>query len=291
MKTTTQNNPYTVRCAVPISDAALQKFALDVSNALTRAGALAEAAGTVVQGDSVQGKTSSWAMALYDEVTGVISFLPGVRFVPVGANDVNIGFELDVSPKVGVGTVSGTSQGYMANFGTVGGSKLAAGMSANNETTAIPRLDIGFKPTRGATLEMYGSDGGTANTRAGQIRATLGPGGQFMVIRYVATSNTWEYIGGFGSGGELICGWRNGHFPSATEAPAALNVYARPTGAGATTAAPVATIADDGKLKLMNGSSSVTVSPAGVTGAITLTLQQKTFVGDSAPSWVFCAAT
>ena len=168
-------HPYTVRLGGKIDDESLRKFAFAVSDALTRLSKTA-AKTTVVQGESVQGSTASWAIALYDEVTGMIAFLPGVRFVPLGANDVNIGFELDVSPRVGFG-IGGTSQGYMANYGTVGGSKLAAGMSANNEDPNIPRLDLGFKPKRGATLEFYGSDGDEDNTRKGQLRATLGPAG------------------------------------------------------------------------------------------------------------------
>ena len=191
-------NPYTVRLDGKLNDETLRKFALAVSDALTRLSKIA-AKSTVVQGESVQGSTASWAIALYDEVTGLIAFLPGVRFVPVGADDVNIGFELDVSPHVGSG-IGGTSQGYMANYGTVGGSKLAAGMSANNEDPNIPRLDLGFKPKRGATLEFYGSDGGTDNTRKGQLRATLGPGGKLIVYRYVS-GDTWEVIGGFGPNG------------------------------------------------------------------------------------------
>lgn len=280
----------------------MRKFALAVSDALTRLSKTA-AKTSVVQGESVQGSTASWAIALYDEVTGLIAFLPGVRFVPVGADDVNIGFELDVSPRVGSG-IGGTSQGYMANYGTVGGSKLAAGMSANNEDPNIPRLDLGFKPKRGATLEFYGSDGDTDNTRRGQLRATLGPGGQLIISRYVS-GDRWEVIGGFGENGEMICGWRNTGWPASSDTwgttvapPAVLNVYGQTGGIGseaAYTKLPVATIDKDGvvggtKLKLNNGEHSVTLNPTGFTGALTLTLQQKTFVGDAAPSWVLCAA-
>lgn len=295
-------NPYTVRLDGKLNDETLRKFALAVSDALTRLSKIA-AKSTVVQGESVQGSTASWAIALYDEVTGLIAFLPGVRFVPVGADDVNIGFELDVSPRVGSG-IGGTSQGYMANYGTVGGSKLAAGMSANNEDPNIPRLDLGFKPKRGATLEFYGSDGGTDNTRRGQLRATLGPGGQLIISRYVS-GDRWEVIGGFGENGEMICGWRNTGWPGSGDTwgttvapPAVLNVYGQTGGIGseaAYTKLPVATIDKDGvvggtKLKLNNGEHSVTLNPTGFTGALTLTLQQKTFVGDAAPSWVLCAA-
>ena len=295
-------NPYTVRFDGKLNDETLRKFALAVSDALTRLSKTA-AKTSVVQGESVQGSTASWAIALYDEVTGLIAFLPGVRFVPVGADDVNIGFELDVSPRVGSG-IGGTSQGYMANYGTVGGSKLAAGMSANNEDPNIPRLDLGFKPKRGATLEFYGSDGDTDNTRRGQLRATLGPGGQLIISRYVS-GDRWEVIGGFGENGEMICGWRNTGWPASSDTwdttvapPAVLNVYGQTGGVGseaAYTKLPVATIDKDGvvggtKLKLNNGEHSVTLNPTGFTGALTLTLQQKTFVGDAAPSWVLCAA-
>ena len=295
-------NPYTVRLDGKLNDETLRKFALAVSDALTRLSKTA-AKTTVVQGKSVQGSTASWAIALYDEVTGLIAFLPGVRFVPVGADDVNIGFELDVSPRVGSG-IGGTSQGYMANYGTVGGSKLAAGMSANNEDPNIPRLDLGFKPKRGATLEFYGSDGDEGNTRRGQLRATLGPGGQLIISRYVS-GDRWEVIGGFGENGEMICGWRNTGWPASSDTwgataapPAVLNVYGQTGGIGseaAYTKLPVATIDKDGvvggtKLKLNNGDHSVTLNPTGFTGALTLTLQQKTFVGDAAPSWVLCAA-
>lgn len=295
-------NPYTVRLDGKLNDETLRKFALAVSDALTRLSKTA-AKTTVVQGESVQGSTASWSIALYDEVTGMIAFLPGVRFVPLGANDVNIGFELDVSPRVGSG-IGGTSQGYMANYGTVGGSKLAAGMSANNEDPNIPRLDLGFKPKRGATLEFYGSDGDEDNTRKGQLRATLGPGGQLIISRYVS-GDRWEVIGGFGENGEMICGWRNTGWPASGDTwgttvapPAVLNVYGQTGGIGseaAYTKLPVATIDKDGvvggtKLKLNNGEHSVTLNPTGFTGALTLTLQQKTFVGDAAPSWVLCAA-
>lgn len=296
-------NPYTVRLDGKLNDETLRKFALAVSDALTRLSKTA-AKTSVVQGESVQGSTASWAIALYDEVTGLIAFLPGVRFVPVGADDVNIGFELDVSPRVGSG-IGGTSQGYMANYGTVGGSKLAAGMSANNEDPNIPRLDLGFKPKRGATMEFYGSDGDATNTRAGQLRATLGPGGKLIVYRYVS-GDTWEVIGGFGPNGELVCGFKNYWWPgdgvdgdglpvaNPPAVTAVFNVYAQPT--SGTTNTPVATIDKDGviagtKLTLNHGTGhSVTLDPAAAAAPITLTLQQKTFVGDAAPSWVLCAA-
>lgn len=298
---------YTVRLKAPVNEENLRRFSLDVSGALCRLGtAIANAASSVVvQAQAVKGNVASWALALYSESTGLLSFLPGVRFIPVGADDVNIGFELDVSPNTGTG-IGGTSQGYMANYGTVNGSKLAAGMSANNEDPNTPRLDIGFKPKRGATLEMYGIDGTVANTRKGQFRATLGPAGILMVSRYVS-GDRWEVIGGFGPNGELICGWRNTGWPATsdtwgttTAAPAVLNVYGQTGGIGsesAYTKLPVATIDNAGviagtMLTLNHGTGhSITLDPAAATGALTFTLQQKTFVGDAAPSWVLCAAT
>ena len=63
------NNQYTVRLDAPITDAALRKFSLAVSDALVRLGKLSDK-GSVVQGESVQGRLGSWAIALYDEITG-----------------------------------------------------------------------------------------------------------------------------------------------------------------------------------------------------------------------------
>ena len=285
---------YAVRLDGKIDEPALRKFALAVSDALTRLSQEADAP-AVVSGEAVQGTRSSWAMALYDEITGTIAFLPGVRFVPVGTNDVSVGFELDISPRVGT-TTNGTAQGYMANYGIVGGTKLVAGMSANNEDPNIPRVDLGFKSNRGATLEMYGNDGAAgASARAGQLRATLGPGGILMIYRYIPTNtkSKWEVIAGFGPDGELLCGYRGGSWPASL--PNAVNVYSAPTGAD-TTATLVASIDKAGvllgtKLTLKNGTNTATLNPTGFTGALTLTLQQKTFVGDAAPSWVLCAAT
>jgi hypothetical protein len=192
----------------------------------------------------------------------------------------------------------------MANYGTVGGSKLAAGVSANNEDPNIPRLDLGFKPKRGATMEFYGSDGDALNTRKGELRATLGPGGKLIIYRYVS-GDTWEVIGGFGPNGELVCGFKNYWWPgdgvdgdglpvaNPPDVTAVFNVYAQPT--SGTTNDPVATIDKAGvisgtKLTLNHGTGhSVTLDPAAATGAITLTLQQKTFKDDSV-AWVLCAA-
>lgn len=292
---------YTVRLGSPINEETLRRFSLAVSDALVRLSKESQQT-KVVPVAQMQGASSSWALALYDEITGVIAFLPGVRFVPVGADDVNIGFELDISPRVGSEGIGGTSQGYMANYGTVGGSKLAAGMSANNEDPNIPRLDLGFKPKRGATLEFYGTDGDESNSRKGQMRATLGPDGKLIVSRYVS-GDRWEVIGGFGENGEIICGWRNTGWPASGDTcgatiapPAVLNVYGQTGGLGsesAYTKLPVATIDNEGvisgaKLQLKDGSNSITLNPSGFTGAITLTLQQKTFKDDSV-AWVLCA--
>ena len=271
---------YTVRLNTPITDETLRKFSLEVSAALTRLGKRGSES-SVVAGESLVGKTGSWAIALYDEETGAIAFLPGVRFVPVGADDVNIGFELDVSPRVGSEGISGTSQGYMANYGTVGGSKLAAGMSANNEDVDIPRLDLGFKPGRGATMEFYGNDG---TERNGELRATLGPDGKFIVFRNTAT-DTWKVFAGFDGDGALACGLNDGVWP-ATALPAVVNVFDQ---AGGTI--PVATIDKNGKLKLGDGvTDSVAISPPSSTGNVTLTLQEKEF-NDGSTAMVLCATT
>lgn len=292
---------YTVRLGSPINEETLRRFSLAVSDALVRLSKESQQT-KVVPVAQMQGASNSWTLALYDENTGVLAFLPGVRFVPVGADDVNIGFELDISPRVGSEGIGGTSQGYMANYGTVGGSKLAAGMSANNEDPNIPRLDLGFKPKRGATLEFYGTDGDESNSRKGQMRATLGPDGKLIVSRYVS-GDRWEVIGGFGENGEIICGWRNTGWPASEDTwgttiapPAVLNVYGQTGGLGsesAYTKLPVATIDNKGvisgaKLQLKDGSNSITLNPSGFTGAITLTLQQKTFKDDSV-AWVLCA--
>lgn len=292
---------YTVRLGSPINEETLRRFSLAVSDALVRLSKESQQT-KVVPVAQMQGASNSWTLALYDENTGVLAFLPGVRFVPVGADDVNIGFELDISPRVGSEGIGGTSQGYMANYGTVGGSKLAAGMSANNEDPNIPRLDLGFKPKRGATLEFYGTDGDESNSRKGQMRATLGPDGKLIVSRYVS-GDRWEVIGGFGENGEIICGWRNTGWPASEDTwgttiapPAVLNVYGQTGGLGsesAYTKLPVATIDKEGvisgaKLQLKDGSNSITLNPSGFTGAITLTLQQKTFKDDSV-AWVLCA--
>jgi hypothetical protein len=298
------SSPYTVRIKTPLSDTSAQQFALAVSDALVRLSKIS-ASSNVVQAESIQGTTASWSIALYDEVTGAIAFLPGVRFVPVGANDVNVGFELDVSPRVGSGVISGTSQGYMANYGTVGGSKLAAGVSANNEDPNIPRLDLGFKPKRGATMEFYGSDGDSSNTRKGQIRMTTGPGGKTIITQYVS-GDTWKVIAGFGPNGELICGYNNWGWPDSTNGPAgtttptnAITVY---DGNSPTTNLSItATINKNGtisgsKLALKNGSGTVTLDPTAAAASVTLTLQQKYFVDaagtpDANPTWVLCAST
>lgn len=285
-------NENTVRFTGGLTPQNMQRFALAISQALVKlSGSIKDS--RVVPVESVNGKTGSWAIALYDEVTGVIGFLPGVRFVPVGGDDTNIGFELDVSPRVGSG-IGGTSQGYMFNFGTVGGSKLAAGMSANNEDTNIPRVDAGFKPKRGARMEFYGTDGDIDNDRKGQFRAIIGPDGKLMVVRYVS-GDSWEVIGGFDSGGEVLCGYKYWEWPASV--PGVLNVYNQTDGNNP----PVAKVENDGKVTASGvslydggnteGSDKITIDPTGVSGEVTFTLQQKTFVGDANPSWVLCAAT
>lgn len=296
-------NPNTVLLAEPITDAALRKFALAVSGALVRLGYKIAERLTIASAASLTGSTVSLNPVLYSTSAKALATVPEVRYNPLGTDDENIGHELDVSPRVGVG-IGGTSQGYMVNYGTVGGSKLAAGMSANNEDPNIPRLDLGFKPRRGATMEFYGSDGDALNTRKGELRATLGPGGKLIVCRYVS-GDTWEVIGGFGPNGELVCGFKNYWWPgdgvdgdglpvaNPPDVTAVFNVYAQPT--SGTTNDPVATIDKAGvisgtKLTLNHGTGhSVTLDPAAATGAITLTLQQKTFKDDSV-AWVLCAA-
>jgi hypothetical protein len=291
---------FTVRLASPITDVALHKFALAVSDALTR---VSKKSGEtkVVQVASIQGKTASLAVALYDENTKTMAVVPSVRFVPVGSDDVNIGYELDVSPKVGSG-IGGTSQGYMANYGTVAGEKLVAGVSANNEDPNIPRLDVGFKPKRGAAMEMYGNDGDTANARKGQMRRTVGPSGRVIITRYVS-GDRWEVVGGFGENHELICGWRNTGWPGSSDtwgttvAPAhPFSVYARTGGVGSEgsyTKLPVATISDAGiasvkEVDIVGTGGTVKLVPTGVTGTFTLQLIEKTFQ-DGSTAYVLCS--
>lgn len=305
------NTARTVRIDTPINESALRKFALAVSQALTRIQDNVDA-GAVVPAEAVSGTVGSWAVSLYNEQTGTLAFLPGVRFVPVGANDVNIGFEIDVSPTTGTG-IGGTAQGYMFNYGTVNGAKLAAGMSANNEDPNEPRVDLGFKPKKGATMEFYGVDGDSTNYRKGQLRATLGPAGQLAIFKYVS-GDTWECIGGFGPNGEMVCGWKNTDWPgghdtwgATTAPPAVLNVYAQTGGVGAEssyTKKPIATVSAAGvellkKLQLYTGAdatapgNSVTLDPTGASASVTLTLQQKKLKDASDVEtlcWVLCAA-
>lgn len=303
------SSKYTVRIDTPADDSKLRKFALAVSAMFTKLAKKIETSTEVKSGEAIT-KSGSWAISLYDEVTGVIAFLPGVRFVPVGADDVNIGFELDVSPRVGSGEIGGTAQGYMANFGTPSDSKLAGGMSANNEDTNVPRIDIGFKPKRGATIECYADEGDSSNDRKGQLRATLGPSGELIVVKYVS-GDRWEVLGGFGPNGELLCGYKNTGWPQTGDTwgtvpapPGVLNVYPQTGGIGSETEytkTPVAAIDDIGaiiarKVTLYDGSNTdesdkVVLDPSGVSGELTFTLQQKTFAGDANPSWVLCAAT
>jgi len=258
--------------------AVLRKFALAVSSALT---ALSKKIRTLRPATYVKGKASSpsLSMALLDPVTGQITFLPGVRFMVPGSNDVNVGFELDVSGAIGAG-IGGTVQGYTANYGTLYGSKLTAGVMANNETPTIPRFDVGFKVQRGAIMEFYGDDGGGgSDDRRGQLRMTLGPLGRYIIYHNVSP-NKWEVMGGFGTNHEFVCGFRGGMFPtviapgSATALPP-FCVYGRtgsPTDTANYTKRPMATISDAGlatvkSLKIENGTNLTDA-----TQSVTLTL-------------------
>lgn len=279
---------YAVRIDSPVTDEALRKFALAVSEALTRLAAAIDA--TTGMSSAVSAKTAgtaSLSVLAYNAATATTAALPNVKYVlPTGSADASVGMELTVSKDIGAGEVSGTAQGYMADYGVVDGAKLTAGMSANNEDPAIPRLDLGFKPKHGATLEFYSSDGGTGNTRAGQLRATLGPTGMLQVIRYEG-NNVWRVIGGFGPNGEVLCGYHNYSWPTA--ALKAFNVYAQ-TG---NTTTPVATIDSAGKgtltsLVLKNGNNTATLQPTGFTGTLTFTVQLKTFQ-DGSTGYVLCA--
>ena len=288
---------------------ALRKFALSVSSLLT---AMSRKIQTLRPLTYFKGKASSasLSMALIDPTTGQIVFLPGVRFVVPGTNDVNVGFELDVSGAIGAG-IGGTVQGYTANYGNLFGSKLAAGVMANNENPNIPRFDMGFAVKRGATMEFYGTDG-VDNLRAGQLRATVGPTGRVVFVRYVS-GERWEVLGGFGTNHELVCGWRNTGWPGsgdtwgATVAPAhPFNVYNRGGGVGsesAYTKLPVATISDAGLasvtgVKIDNATNttaatkSATLTLTGVPAATHLTFQvlEKEF-NDGSKGYVLCSPT
>ncbi len=294
----------------PGLQAALRKFALAVSNALTAMWAKVQSLkpATYIKGSA---SSSSLSMALLDPVTGQIVFLPGVRFVVPGSSDVNVGFELDVSGAIGAG-IGGTVQGYTANYGTLYGTKLTAGVMANNETPAIPRFDMGFAVKRGATMEFYGTDGGAANTRAGQIRATMGPTGRVQYSRYVS-GDRWEVLGGFGPNHELVCGWRNTGWPGSTDtwgtttAPTnPFNVYNRGGGVGSETSytkLPMATISDAGlatvkSLKIDDGTNtaaatkSITLTLTGAPATTNLTFQvlEKTFQ-DGSKGYVLVSPT
>ena len=291
----------------PDTQTALRKFALTVSNALT---AMWKYVQSLKPATYVRGSASSatLSLALLDPSTGQIMFLPGVRFVVPGSSDVNVGFELDVSGAIGAG-IGGTVQGYTANYGNLYGTKLTAGVMANNETPAIPRFDMGFAVKRGATMEFYGTDGGTSNDRPGQIRMTVGPTGQMRVMRYVV-GDTWEAMGGFGANHEFICGWRNWGWPgevSGTPAPTVpFSVYARSgshVDTGNYTKLPMATISDAGlatvkSLKIDNGTNtadptqSVTLTLTGVPADTNLTFQvmEKTFQ-DGSKGYVLVSPT
>ena len=300
----------------PDTQTALRKFALTVSNALTTMWKYVQSLkpATYVRGSA---SSATLSLALLDPSTGQIMFLPGVRFVVPGSSDVNVGFELDVSGAIGVG-IGGTVQGYTANYGNLYGTKLTAGIMANNETPTIPRFDIGFAVKRGATMEFYGTDGGASNTRAGQIRATMGPTGRVQYSRYVS-GDRWEVLGGFGPNHELVCGWRNTGWPGSLDtwgtsgstpgAPAPtnpFNVYNRGGGIGSEgsyTKLPMATISDAGlatvkSLTIDNGTNteaptqSVALTLTGVPADTNLTFQvmEKTFQ-DGSKGYVLVSPT
>ena len=297
-----EDKQFTVRIDEPAdSPAAIRKFVFAVSQALT---ALWQKIKSMRPSTYVKGtaSTASLSMALLDPATGSIVFLPGVRFVVPGSSDVNVGFELDVSGAIGAG-IGGTAQGYMANYGNLFGSKLTAGMTANNETANIPRLDLGFKVQRGATLEFYGNDG-TGNDRAGQMRATLGPDGRLIIYHNVSPDH-WEVLGGFGENHEFVCGYRNTEWPTGA-ASNPFSVYGR-TGSvsvpGNYTVRPMATISDAGEatvksLKIEDGTNSATPTKSvtlTLTGApdnenLVFQVQRRQF-GDGTYGYVLCSPT
>ena len=291
----------------PDTQTALRKFALTVSNALTMMWKYVQSLkpATYVRGSA---SSATLSLALLDPSTGQIMFLPGVRFVVPGSSDVNVGFELDVSGAIGAG-IGGTVQGYTANYGNLYGTKLTAGVMANNETSNIPRFDVGFKVQRGATMEFYGDDG-VGNDRAGQLRTTLGPLGKFIIYHNVSPSK-WEVMGGFGTNHEFVCGFRGGTFPTviapgSNTALPPFSVYGRtgsPTDTGNYTVRPMATISDAGlatvkSLKIENGTNtaaptqSVTLTLTGVPAATNLTFQvmEKTFQ-DGSKGYVLISPT
>jgi len=268
--------------------AVLRKFALAVSSALTALSKKIQTSRPVpyVKGT---GSSSSLSMALVDPVTRQTTFVPDLCFaVPhasaVNAGDVSAlgggdsGFEVNAGFKVSTGfevdVSDGTAKGYTANYGTLYGSKLTAGVMANNATANIPRFDVGFKDYRGASMEFYGTDNGYA----GQIRAIIGPTGCMQVIRYVFPGYQ-EVIGGFGSKYEFICGWRNGDWPGgntlgATVAPSnPFNVYNRGGGEEfGYTHRPMATISDAGEASVTSLKIANNTDTAPATQSVTLTL-------------------
>lgn len=304
-----KDKQFTVRLEEPGDTKAVKKFALAVSALFTKLWQEIKSLrpATYTRGTA---SSSSLSMALLDPVTGQIVFLPGVRFVVPGGSDVNVGFELDVSGAIGTG-IGGTVQGYTANYGSLFGTKLTAGSMANNENPQIPRYDVGFAVKRGATMEMYGTDG-TGNSRAGQCRLTVGPTGRMVYVRYVS-ADRWEVMGGFGTNHELVCGWRNTGWPGTsdtwgtTSAPShPFNVYNRGGGIGSEssyTKLPMATISDAGQLtaksiKIDDGTNtaaatkSVTLTLTGVPAATNLTFQvlEKEF-NDGSRAYVLCSPT
>ena len=274
--------------------AVLRKFALAVSSALT---ALSKKTRTSRPVPYVKGKGSSpsLSMALVDPVTRQTTFLPDLCFAvphadnvnagnahPLGGGDsgfeVNAGSGFKVNADFEVDVSDGTAKGYTANYGTLCGSKLTAGVIANNATANMPRFDVGFRNYRGASMEFYGTDGGTDNGRAGQIRAIIGPTGCMQVIRY-ASLNHLEVIGGFGSNQEFICGWRNWDWPGGltsgdTEVPPnPFNVYNRDGDEElGYTHRPMATISDAGMASVTSLKIANNTDTAAATQSVTLTL-------------------
>lgn len=305
-----KDKQFTVRIdEPPDTPISLRRFAAKVSAALT---ALWRKVKSMTPASYARGVASapSLSMMLLDPLTGQIVFLPGVRFIVAGSSDVNVGFELDVSGAIGQG-IGGTVQGYTANYGTLFGTKLTAGIMANNEDANTPRLDVGFKVKRGATMELYGTDG-VGNDRAGQVRMTIGPDGGLIVVRYVS-GNRWEFLGGFDKSHAFVCGWRNTGWPGSgntyggTTAPVhPFNVYGRSGGVGTETAytkRPMATISDDGRgtfksLKIENGdneiaaNTSATFTLTGTPNGSNLVFQvmEKTF-DDGSTGYVLCSPT
>ena len=254
-----ESKTFTVRLGNPESAESLRKFAQDVSAALVRLAKRMGASDARSRGrrSPQSSGATSFEIQLVDPATGDIVFLPGVRFLLPKHNDTNTGFELDISGDIGVG-IGGTVQGYTLNYGKNGGEKLTAGLLGNNEDPAQPRMDVGFKVKRGASIEMYASavEGAAPMPRDGQLRMTCGPSGFVGFYRY-AGGDRWECIGGMDANGRLAVGWKNSGFPGTSDMWAApkdpiphpLSVYGETGGTGAETSytkTPVATISKTG---------------------------------------------